>query len=58
MLVSPEIVIVNPVYDHVVPLGLYRSITVAVTVLDFNDNPPVITNSPLTNDETVLEVLH
>lgn len=27
-----------------------------VNVLDYNDNPPVLTNNPLTADEAVLEV--
>ena len=34
-----------------------RSVSVIVTVLDTNDSPPVLTNSPLTATTDVLEVL-
>ena len=36
--------------------GLSDSVTIDVTVADENDNLPVITNNPLTADESVLEV--
>ena len=35
----------------------HRSLSVIVTVLDTNDNPPVLTNNPLMATTDVLEVL-
>lgn len=35
-----------------------RSVSVTVTVLDYNDNPPTLTNSNLEATHTVLEVCY
>ena len=36
--------------------GLSDSVGIEVTVEDVNDNPPVITNNPMTSDVEILEV--
>lgn len=58
MLVSSQIATLTdtqtPPLPH--PHMADRMITVTVTVLDVNDNPPTVTNDPLTASVDVLEV--